>query len=163
MHRAAYHAPVAAIPAVVVRGGPWTEPTYADSTMGDNADGEDLEGDALVAAQAARQDGLKIYTIGVGGRGEAPMPITDENGHTRLVMTKVDVDEAKKTIHLREPAKMNGNCMECHSTDDTLWRKVPDHQASLDDTRAGRLSCASEGCHGIAHPFFRDPAARKAQ
>jgi penicillin-binding protein 2 len=33
----------APIPAVVVRGGPWTEPTYADSTMGDNADGEDLE------------------------------------------------------------------------------------------------------------------------
>jgi cell division protein FtsI/penicillin-binding protein 2 len=26
-----------------VRGGPWTEPTYADSTVGDNADGEDLE------------------------------------------------------------------------------------------------------------------------
>src|SRR6202041_1803903 len=30
-------------------------------------DGEDLEGDALVAAQsAARQDGLKIFTVGVG-------------------------------------------------------------------------------------------------
>jgi cell division protein FtsI/penicillin-binding protein 2 len=28
---------------VIVRGGPWTEPTYADSTVGDNADGEDLE------------------------------------------------------------------------------------------------------------------------
>lgn len=27
----------------MVRGGPWTEPTYADSTMGDNVDGEDLE------------------------------------------------------------------------------------------------------------------------
>jgi penicillin-binding protein 2 len=27
----------------VVRGGPWTEPTYADSTVGDNADGEDLD------------------------------------------------------------------------------------------------------------------------
>jgi penicillin-binding protein 2 len=27
----------------VVRGGPWTEPTYADSTEGDNVDGEDLE------------------------------------------------------------------------------------------------------------------------
>jgi cell division protein FtsI/penicillin-binding protein 2 len=26
-----------------VRGGPWTEPTYADSTQGDNIDGEDLE------------------------------------------------------------------------------------------------------------------------
>jgi penicillin-binding protein 2 len=41
VHRAAYRVPAA--PAVVVRGGPWTEPTYADSTMGDNADGEDLE------------------------------------------------------------------------------------------------------------------------
>jgi len=27
----------------VVRGGPWTEPTYADSTEGDNVDGEELE------------------------------------------------------------------------------------------------------------------------
>lgn len=27
----------------VVRGGPWTEPTYADSTEGDNVDGEDLD------------------------------------------------------------------------------------------------------------------------
>jgi cell division protein FtsI/penicillin-binding protein 2 len=38
VHRASYSAP-----APVVRGGPWTEPTYADSTVGDNADGEDLE------------------------------------------------------------------------------------------------------------------------
>ena len=41
VHRIAYRVP--APPPVVVRGGPWTEPTYADSTMGDNADGEDLE------------------------------------------------------------------------------------------------------------------------
>ena len=27
---------------------------------------------------------------------------------------------------------MNGNCMQCHSTEDTLWLKVPDHQASLE-------------------------------
>jgi penicillin-binding protein 2 len=26
----------------IIRGGPWTEPTYADSTRGDNTDGEDL-------------------------------------------------------------------------------------------------------------------------
>ena len=55
---------------------------------------------------------------------------------------------------------MNGNCMQCHSTRDTLWLKVPDHQASLDDVRAGRMSCASEGCHGLAHPFFRAPRPR---
>jgi len=30
-------------PAPVIAGGPWTEPTYADSTVGDNVDGEDLE------------------------------------------------------------------------------------------------------------------------
>jgi cell division protein FtsI/penicillin-binding protein 2 len=33
-------APVAA--PVVIQGGPWTEPTYADSTVGDMVDGEDL-------------------------------------------------------------------------------------------------------------------------
>jgi cell division protein FtsI/penicillin-binding protein 2 len=41
VERASYRVPAA--PAAVVRGGPWTEPTYADSTTGDNADGEDLE------------------------------------------------------------------------------------------------------------------------
>lgn len=31
-----------AVTAPVIRGGPWTEPTYADSTAGDIVDGEDL-------------------------------------------------------------------------------------------------------------------------
>jgi penicillin-binding protein 2 len=35
--------PKIATPAPIIRGGPWTEPTYADSTQGDNIDGEDLE------------------------------------------------------------------------------------------------------------------------
>lgn len=30
-------------PQGIIRGGPWTEPTYADSTNGDNVDGEELE------------------------------------------------------------------------------------------------------------------------
>jgi penicillin-binding protein 2 len=30
------------VPGPVIRGGPWTEPTYADSTQGDWVDGEDL-------------------------------------------------------------------------------------------------------------------------
>jgi Ca-activated chloride channel homolog len=39
----------------------------SDKTLILVTDGEDLEGDALVAAQsAARQDGLKIFTVGVG-------------------------------------------------------------------------------------------------
>ena len=82
--------------------------------------------------------------------------------HVWLYLTEyrnTPVEESKKTIRLREPAQMNGNCIQCHSTDDTLWLKVPDHRALLDDVRAGRISCASEGCHGIAHPFFRTPDA----
>src|SRR5438874_10364837 len=27
----------------IIAGGPWTSPTYADSTQGDNIDGEDLD------------------------------------------------------------------------------------------------------------------------
>src|ERR1035438_6904767 len=34
--------PVAPAPAVIA-GGPWTSPTYADSTDGDNIDGEDMD------------------------------------------------------------------------------------------------------------------------
>lgn len=37
--------------------------------------------------------GVKVYTIAVGVRGAAPMPVRDESGQTRIVMAKVDVDE----------------------------------------------------------------------
>ena len=40
-------------------------------------DGEDLEGDALIAAQmAAQQDGLKIYTVGVGSAQGDLIPLS---------------------------------------------------------------------------------------
>jgi Ca-activated chloride channel family protein len=41
-----------------------------------------------LAAEAAKALGVRVYTIGVGSRGEAPMPVTDKDG-----TTKVDVDE----------------------------------------------------------------------
>jgi Ca-activated chloride channel homolog len=47
----------------------------------------------LIAAQAARALGIRVYTIGIGVRGEAPYPITDEFGNQQIVMQKVDVDE----------------------------------------------------------------------
>jgi Ca-activated chloride channel family protein len=46
-----------------------------------------------LAAEAAKALGVRVYTIGVGSRGEAPMPVTDKDGTTHVVMTKVDVDE----------------------------------------------------------------------
>ena len=47
----------------------------------------------IAAAEAARAMGVKIYTIGVGVRGDAPIPVRDAAGNARLVMAKVDVDE----------------------------------------------------------------------
>jgi len=50
----------------------------------------------LAAAEAARAFGVKVYTIGVGVRGKAPVPVRDEAGRIHVVMADVDVD--KKTL-----------------------------------------------------------------
>jgi len=47
----------------------------------------------LAAAEAARALGMKVYTIGVGVRGKAPIPVRDEAGNMHIIMAKVDVDE----------------------------------------------------------------------
>jgi Ca-activated chloride channel homolog len=47
----------------------------------------------LAAAEAAKALGVKVYTIGVGVRGTAPIPYRDEAGRMRIVMAPVDVDE----------------------------------------------------------------------
>jgi Ca-activated chloride channel homolog len=47
----------------------------------------------MAAAEAARAMGVKIYTIGVGVRGDAPIPVRDAAGNARIIMAKVDVDE----------------------------------------------------------------------
>jgi Ca-activated chloride channel family protein len=58
----------------------------------------------LIAAQTARALGIRVYTIGIGVRGEAPYPITDEYGNQQIVMQKVDVDEGT----LRQIATITG-------------------------------------------------------
>src|ERR1700691_5123991 len=47
----------------------------------------------LAAAEAARALGVKIYTIGVGVRGKAPIPVRDEAGRSHVMLAYVDVDE----------------------------------------------------------------------
>lgn len=66
----------------------------------------------------------------------------------------VSLETAKETIHLYKPYP-NANCMQCHTTKLDLWGKVPDHKSSLTEVREGRVSCASAGCHGFAHPFTK--------
>ncbi|RME96499.1 MAG: VWA domain-containing protein [Verrucomicrobia bacterium] len=47
----------------------------------------------LTAAEAAHTLGIKVYTIGVGTRGRAPVPVTDAFGIKRYRMIEVDIDE----------------------------------------------------------------------
>jgi cytochrome c-type protein NapC len=80
--------------------------------------------------------------------------------HVWLYVTQyrnVPLEEAKKTIHLVRPYP-NENCMQCHSTELPVWQRVPDHRSSLLDVRYQRVSCASAGCHGYAHPFTKPVA-----
>jgi len=57
-----------------------------------------------LAAAAARSLGIKVYTIGAGTRGEAPVPVTDAFGRRELAMARVDIDEET----LNEVASMTG-------------------------------------------------------
>jgi Ca-activated chloride channel family protein len=51
----------------------------------------------ITAAEAAQSLGVKVYTIGVGTRGEAPMPQTDPFGRRFYARVKVDIDEKTLT------------------------------------------------------------------
>ena len=48
-------------------------------------DGEDLEAKGIDSARAAAKDGLKVYTIGVGGTAGELIPVPDDNGGTTFL------------------------------------------------------------------------------
>ena len=60
--------------------------------------------DPATAAQMARALGVKVYTIGAGSRGTAPVPVDDPVFGRRLVSIPVDVDEPT----LEEVAEVTG-------------------------------------------------------
>lgn len=70
------------------------------------------------------------------------------------------IEESLVKIEILRPFR-NDACVRCHSTENQMWNKIGDHASSLDDVRSGKVSCASEGCHGFAHPFSKE-ARRKA-
>ena len=47
----------------------------------------------IMAAEIARDLGIKVYTIGVGSRDKAPMPAYDPFGNITYVMADVEIDE----------------------------------------------------------------------
>jgi hypothetical protein len=64
------------------------------------------------------------------------------------------LDEARDKIHIRKPFS-NASCMHCHSTQGPSWNAIKEHASLLDRLRADKISCASAGCHGPAHPFSK--------
>ena len=68
--------------------------------------------------------------------------------------------EARTAIRIRKPFP-NATCMHCHSTQNPGWNAVPDHASILVQVRSGTVSCASEGCHGPAHPFSKPVQAKE--
>ncbi len=83
----------------------------------------------LAAAEAAETLGIKVYTIGAGTRGEAPMPVTDSFGRRRLIQAKVDIDE--KT--LGEVAEMTG-AIYFRATDTASLAKIYEEINTMETT-----------------------------
>jgi cytochrome c-type protein NapC len=67
---------------------------------------------------------------------------------------EMSLEEAKKAIHLVKPYD-NLNCRQCHTTTIHDWRRVPDHESLKLELESNKVSCASAGCHGYAHPFTK--------
>jgi nitrate/TMAO reductase-like tetraheme cytochrome c subunit len=67
---------------------------------------------------------------------------------------QMSLEEAKKAIHLVKPYD-NLNCRQCHTTSLADWRRVPEHESLKNELMANKVSCASAGCHGYAHPFTK--------
>ena len=67
------------------------------------------------------------------------------------------LEQFKREIRLIKPYD-NTNCRQCHTTSIEDWRRVPDHESLKAELESNKVSCASAGCHGYAHPFTKTAA-----
>ncbi|MDE6858294.1 MAG: VWA domain-containing protein [Alistipes sp.] len=84
----------------------------------------------LTAADIAAEQGIRVYTIGVGTRGKAPYPAVDMFGNRSYVMQEITIDE--KT--LREIASRTGGRY-FRATDKTTLREIYDEINRLEKSR----------------------------
>jgi len=75
---------------------------------------------------------------------------------------QMTLEEAKQKIHLLKPYD-NTNCRQCHTATVHDWKRVPDHASLSAELDSNRVSCASAGCHGYAHPFTKAAAAEASR
>jgi nitrate/TMAO reductase-like tetraheme cytochrome c subunit len=67
---------------------------------------------------------------------------------------QMTLEQAEKSIHLIKPYD-NANCRQCHTGTVHDWKKLPDHRSLATELASNKVSCASAGCHGYAHPFTK--------
>jgi Ca-activated chloride channel homolog len=108
-------------------------------------DGEDLDGEALSAAQAAARDGLKIFTVGVGSTSGELVPIPSETGGTTFAK-----DE-------------NGNPVKSH-LDEGMLKKIAEASGGMYQPLGGQSEGLSKIYEQGLSPFARhDLSAREAK
>ncbi len=83
----------------------------------------------LTAAEAAKATGIKVYTIGAGIRGEAPMPVQDAFGGRHYQTVKVEIDEEM----LKQVAEATGG-KTFRATDTGSLEKIYDSINQLEKT-----------------------------
>jgi cytochrome c-type protein NapC len=67
---------------------------------------------------------------------------------------QMSLEQAERDIHLIKPYD-NTNCRQCHSGTVHDWKRLPDHRSLDAELASNKVSCASVGCHGYAHPFTK--------
>lgn len=82
----------------------------------------------LIATDVAKTLKIKVYTIGVGTRGTAPIPIV-QNGRKRIVRAKVDIDEQT----LKEVAEKTG-ALYFRATDTRSLEKIYEEINTMETT-----------------------------
>ena len=89
----------------------------------------------VMAAEIAKEQGIRVYTIGVGSRGTAPTPAIDMFGNMTFVQAKVEIDE--KT--LQEIADATGGATSAPRTTRSCARSTTRSTASKEQSRGSRL------------------------
>ena len=84
----------------------------------------------LTAAEIAKNFGIKVYTIGVGTQGTAPMPAQDAWGNRTFVQAPVEIDEEA----LRQIAEETGGKY-YRATDNQSLSDIYDQINSLEKTK----------------------------
>lgn len=112
IHRAAARSTPS--PLGTIRGGPWTEPTYADSTTGDNTAGEDLDVRRAAVEALGPYNGSVVVVDPSNGRilSMANQRVALRSGFQPCSTIKVSVALAALTEKVIEPqSKLRMNSM----------------------------------------------------